>query len=155
MKNDQIECRIFGRTSYEDPREVEALVDFLHTHLGKYGDTPQDIRACLDYAFSSAEGKGGLVCILQSPQGIVGASVVNHTGMGGYIPSEQLVFIAVHSNWRGKGLGKKLLQFTLDQCPGEMALHVEYDNPARHLYASLGFVSKYAEMRRPAAEIHG
>jgi len=86
---------------------------------------------------------------------LVGASVVNHTGMGGYIPSEQLVYIAVHENNRGQGLGKKILRYTLDHCQGDMALHVEYDNPATYLYKSLGFVNKYAEMRRPGDQNHG
>jgi ribosomal protein S18 acetylase RimI-like enzyme len=30
---------------------------------------------------------------------------------------------------------------------GDIALHVEPDNPARHLYQKLGFDNKYLEMR--------
>jgi ribosomal protein S18 acetylase RimI-like enzyme len=30
---------------------------------------------------------------------------------------------------------------------GDIALHVEYDNPAKNLYERAGFTSKYIEMR--------
>ena len=150
-----IDFNVFNRSDYYNEEKLEELVVFLHSHLGRYGDPLEQIKACIDYAFSSAEGKGGFVATASDQGHILGAAVVNHTGMGGYIPSQQLVYIAVQEKMRGQGLGKKLLQFTLDSCPGDMALHVEYDNPAVHLYKSLGFVNKYAEMRRPGEKNHG
>ena len=73
--------------------------------------------------------------------------MINNTGMSGYIPEHILVFIAVHRDFRGKGVGKKLMNKIIERCPGDIALHVEYDNPAVHLYKKMGFKSKYAEMR--------
>jgi|FLYL01.1.fsa_nt_gi ribosomal protein S18 acetylase RimI-like enzyme len=138
-------------TPHEPPDEttVDALVAFLHEHLDRYGDKPEDIRRCLDYALSQQEGKGGAVLVAYEDEkdAIVGAVVFNATGMSGYIPENILVYIAVHGEHRGQGLGKALMTRALDAVEGGIALHVEPDNPARFLYEKLGFTSKYLEMR--------
>ncbi len=64
-----------------------------------------------------------------------------------YIPENILVYIAVHRDQRGKGLGKKLMNETLLYAKGDIALHVEHDNPAKFLYEKIGFDNKYLEMR--------
>ena len=80
---------------------------------------------------------------------MVGAVVVNKTGMQRYIPENILVYIATHNQYRGRGIGKKLMQETIKVCDGAIALHCEPDNPAKYLYEKLGFTSKYLEMRLP------
>ena len=82
----------------------------------------------------------------EGPQ-ILGATIVNETGMQGYIPENILVYIAVDNKQRGKGVGKALMQKALGVSRGDIALHVEPDNPARHLYEKIGFTNKYLEMR--------
>jgi ribosomal protein S18 acetylase RimI-like enzyme len=67
--------------------------------------------------------------------------------MEGYIPENILVYIAVDGSQRGKGIGKTLMQKAISLAQGDIALHVEPDNPARHLYEKLGFTNKYLEMR--------
>jgi GNAT superfamily N-acetyltransferase len=124
------------------------FIEFLYHQLGDYGDTKQDIKKAVDYAFSDARGKGGFVIIALQNASLVGGAVVNDSGMSGYIPNHILVYIVVHKEYRGKGLGKKILKKVIDECPGDIALHVEYGNiPARSLYENVGFNSKYAEMR--------
>lgn len=127
--------------------ERPAIAQFLFEHLDEYGDSLADIERCLDYAASPAEGKGGSVILSKDGDTITGAVVINDTGMQGYIPEHMLVYIAVHRDYRGQGLGKTLLAAALDAVPGSIALHVEADNPARHLYEKLGFETKYLEMR--------
>lgn len=73
--------------------------------------------------------------------------VVNQTGMKGYIPENILVYIATHNELRGKGIGKKMMLKAIEIADGNIALHVEPDNPARFLYEKIGFTSKYLEMR--------
>ena len=80
-------------------------------------------------------------------QQLIGAVVVNRTGMSQYIPENILVYIAVHRDYRGRGIGKELMQEAIQQCKGNIALHVESGNPARKLYEKLGFRNKYLEMR--------
>jgi len=58
-----------------------------------------------------------------------------------------LVYIAVDPAFRGEGNGRALMEKALAEAKGNVALHVEPDNPARYLYENLGFTSKYLEMR--------
>src|SRR6056297_1402912 len=127
--------------------EKDDYVDFLHKHLGQYGDDKELIEQSIDYAMDSEEGKGGFVVGGYFDDKLVGCVVINDTAMKGYIAQHMLVYIAVHREFRGKGLGRKLLDKVVELCSGNIALHVEYDNPARFLYRRLGFKSKYAEMR--------
>ncbi|RKD13753.1 GNAT family acetyltransferase [Pelobium manganitolerans] len=120
-----------------------AIAAFLETQLGVYGDNKVDILKCLDYVFE----KGGLVILAEEGGYLAGAAVLNETGMQSYIPENILVYIAVHENQRGKGLGTQLMQKCLELAEGSIALHVEADNPAKKLYEKLGFTNKYLEMR--------
>ncbi len=123
------------------------IADFLHKHLQQFGDPKEDILLALDYVSDTSAGKGGCLLVAQENDEIVGAVVVNKTGMSRYIPENILVYIATHDQYRGKGIGKKLMQETIKVCDGDIALHCEPDNPARKLYEKLGFTSKYLEMR--------
>lgn len=125
----------------------DALVAFLHENMKPYEDTPRDIARALEYALSTAEGKGGFILVAARDEEIVGAIVILHTGMAGYIPENILVFVGVKPTERGQGIGRFLIDEALARCEGEMKLHVEYDNPAKRLYERIGFTSKYAEMR--------
>jgi ribosomal-protein-alanine N-acetyltransferase len=127
--------------------QKKEIADFLFVHLEKYGDPHEHIMNCLDYALDQAVDKGGFTVLAREDGKIVGAVVINKTGMSGYIPENILVYIAVDASQRGKGVGKKLMQTAIDLAKGDIALHVEPDNPARKLYEALGFTNKYLEMR--------
>ncbi len=127
--------------------QKKEIADFLFAHLDQYGDPHEDIMRCLDYALDKAVDKGGFVVMVRENGTIVGALVMNKTGMSGYIPENILVYIAVDANQRGKGVGKKLMTTAIGMANGSIALHVEPDNPARYLYEKLGFTNKYLEMR--------
>lgn len=130
--------------------QEQEVVDFLHQHLGQYGDPKPHIRAAIEYACSHHKGKGGFVVLARKNGTIVGAVVVNHTGMSGYIPENILVYIAVDERMRGMGIGNKMMNRALQLAKGSVALHVEPDNPAKKLYERLGFTNKYLEMRYTA-----
>lgn len=145
-ENSTVKYEIYtpGNHQQLNPDEV---IDFLFHHLDQYGDARQDIAKCMDYALSEAEGKGGSVLVAREDGKVVGALILNNTGMSGYIPENILVYVAVHNSQRGKGVGKKLVQLATETTSGSIALHVEPDNPARHLYEKLGFTNKYLEYR--------
>ena len=124
------------------------LVEFLYTHLGEYGDPSKDIRKAIDYALGKHKSPGGFIWVVTDKQHkILGATVVNKTGMQGYIPPYILVYIAVHHTGRGQGIGSEMMRLALDKADGDVALHVENRNPAKKLYEKLGFSNKYLEMR--------
>lgn len=123
----------------------DQIVQFLFTHLDQYGDAKQDIAACLEYVFNPS--RGGLVIVAEKDSQILGVTIINHTGMSGYIPENILVYIAVDGATRGQGIGKQIMQKAISEVEGNIALHVEPDNPAKLLYEKLGFTNKYLEMR--------
>lgn len=127
--------------------EKQKIVNFLYEHLEEFGDSKQSITAALDYALNTAPMAGGFILIAEENEKIIGTVVMNHTGMKGYIPENILVYIAVHRDQRGKGLGKKLMDEAIYYAKGDIALHVEPENPARFLYEKVGFDNKYLEMR--------
>ena len=126
-------------------KEVTA---FLFKSLEQYGDPEGDINKAVNYALNKNENTtGGLVVTARLDNRLVGAVIINETGMGGYIPENILVYIATDPNERGKGIGRKLMEESLAASNGDVALHVEPDNPAKRLYENLGFTNKYLEMR--------
>lgn len=125
----------------------DEVIDFLFQHLDEYGDARADIAKCMAYALSEAEGKGGAVLVARENDRVVGALILNNTGMSGYIPENILVYVAVDSSQRGKGVGKRLVELATQTVEGSIALHVEPQNPARHLYEKMGFTNKYLEYR--------
>jgi ribosomal protein S18 acetylase RimI-like enzyme len=122
-------------------------INFLYVHLEQFGDSKEDIEKAFDYAFSEEPGKGGYILVGYEQKEIIGAVVINCTGMQGYIPENILVYIAIHKNYRGKGYGKQLLIRAIEESEGNIALHVENNNPAKFLYDKMGFETKYLEMR--------
>ncbi|MCC6818326.1 MAG: GNAT family N-acetyltransferase [Bacteroidia bacterium] len=127
--------------------EIEQTVNFLFKHLDQYGDTKPAIRKAIEYAAKERTGLGGYVILLEEDHELIGAVIINKTGMDEYIPENILVYIAVHKNFRGQGVGVKLMEQVLLTCKGDIALHVEKDNPAKRLYEKFGFENPYLEMR--------
>lgn len=129
-----------------NPAYQDQLVKFLYHSLEQYRDPEEDIRACLEYIIHP--DKGGYVFVaLDEKQVIKGAVFLTRTNMQSFVPDYLLVYIATDKNERGKGIGLQLITLVKDSVKAPIALHVEYDNPAKKLYERIGFSSKYAEMR--------
>ncbi|MCO6148792.1 GNAT family N-acetyltransferase [Flavobacterium sp. NRK1] len=141
MESQTIKLCSYEKTEFTN----DQIASFLHKHLDQFGDAKEDILKCI--AFAQDKNKGGQILLAILDNKIVGAVILNNTGMSGYIPENILVYIAVDNSYRGKGIGKKLMELAIQTSEGNIALHCEPDNPALHLYEKLGFKSKYLEMR--------
>jgi len=139
--------KVYNQVEKITTKEKENLVEFLFNHLDEYGDKKEHICKAIDYAMNTNPMAGGFIVVMYENNEIAGAVVMNKTGMEGYIPENILVYIAVHAGYRGKGLGKKLMQRVMQLSKGDIALHVEQNNPANFLYKKMGFVNPYLEMR--------
>jgi len=139
--------KIFDSENKASPEQKNEIINFLYNNLEQYGDAKADIEKAIDFATQKYISFGGFVLISYNHDQISGAVVVNQTGMKDYIPENILVYIATHKEMRGKGIGKFLMQKAIETSKGNIALHVEPDNPARFLYEKYGFTSKYIEMR--------
>lgn len=142
-----IKTKVFDAVNKPTNLEKKEVVDFLFKHLEEYGDPKEDIQKAIEYSIKEFTSFGGFTMLLIEDNKILGATVVNQTGMGGYIPENILVYIATHKDFRGKGLGKTLMKKAINYAKGDIALHVDAKNPAQNLYEKLGFTNPYLEMR--------
>ncbi len=124
---------------------METLSVFFHETMKPYHDTIEDVHRGLEYAFDSK--RGGFLVLATKNERPVGGLVMLDTHMGGYVPKNLLLFIAVDPAMRGQGLGRRLIEQAASLCNGPIKLHVEPDNPAVRLYQRAGFETRYLEMR--------
>src|SRR5699024_4781007 len=105
--------------------------DLLYEHLDEFGDSKEAIERCIGYAYGDELGQDGLILIAHDEDTITGAVIINYTNMSLYIPENILVYIAVNQNYRRQGIGQKMMEMVDDATDGDIALHVEPDNPAK------------------------
>jgi len=139
--------QIFSKINQPTQEIKLSIIDFLYEYLGQYGDPKAAIKKCVDYSLCIDDQLGGHILCAYDDSELVGVVVINKTGMKEYIPENILVYIATKSDRRGQGIGTTLLNKTIENVDGNIALHVEPENPAKKLYESLGFTNKYLEMR--------
>lgn len=142
-----MKINIYNSINIVSTLEKKEIVDFLFKHLDEFGDKWEHIERAVDYAINPSPAFGGFVLYIKEQDQVKGVVVMNKTRMKGYIPENVLVYIAVHRDLRGKGVGKKLMEKAIQLAQGNIALHVEHNNPARFLYEKVGFENPYLEMR--------
>ncbi|MBD0823909.1 GNAT family N-acetyltransferase [Aestuariibaculum marinum] len=134
----------FSRLSIID---INRITNFLYRYSGEFRDTKSAIRKSIMYAAKEIPGLGGYVFVVEKNNEIVGATVVNRTGMNEYIPENILVYIAVKEEYRENGIGSELIKYTKKYCDGDISIHINKDNPVIKLFEKQGFETKNIEMR--------
>lgn len=134
----------FSRLSIND---ISRISKFLYDHSGKFKDSKSAIRKSIMYAAKEVPGLGGYVFIMENKGEILGAIVVNRTGMNEYLAENILVYVAVKDTCRGEGIAQKLISHTIKYCKGDIAIHINKENPVIELFEKQGFKSRNIEMR--------
>ncbi|MFG6687673.1 GNAT family N-acetyltransferase [Mariniflexile sp. HNIBRBA6329] len=134
----------FSRLSIND---INRITNFLFEYSGEARDTKSAIRKSVLYAAKEIPGLGGYVFVVEYQNDIIGATVVNRTGMNEYIPENILVYIAVKKEFREKGIAKALINHTIKYCDGDISTHIHKDNPVIKLFEKQGFKPRNIEMR--------
>mgnify|MGYP003665233871 CR=1 FL=1 len=133
----------FTRLSIND---INRIANFLHENSGAFGDGKSAIKKSLLYAAKEIPGLGGYVFVMEHKNEVVGALVINKTGMKEYVPENILVNVAVKQEYRGEGIAKELINYTIKYCKGDIALHINENNPVVKLFENRGFKPKNIEM---------
>lgn len=131
------------------PSEIEKykIVDFLSEHLDGLESNKENIRGAIEYSTKEKLSFGGLVIVKKVHDEIVGVSIVNQTGMQGYMAENVLVYIAVSKKFRNKGIAKMMVEQVLRHAKGDVALHLKGDSSLAPLCEKFGFKNSIVEMR--------
>jgi GNAT superfamily N-acetyltransferase len=147
-KTDDIHIRYF-QTENELPEWMNLydIVNFLQTHLMPFDDPKDVISTAVEYALSAHPGGKGFILLATIDKKLLGVIVCIQLNKVGIIPENLIVYVCVHQNYRGKGLGSRLIREAIDCADGDVKLHLEKTNPSIKLYKKLGFNDNYIEMR--------
>ncbi|WNH09819.1 GNAT family N-acetyltransferase [Thalassobellus suaedae] len=134
----------FSRMSIID---INRITNFIYKHSGEFGDSKTAIRKSIMYAAKELPGLGGYVFVMEDGNEIIGAVVVNRTGMNEYLSENIMVYVVVKESYRKKGIAKEIIEHTIKYCKGEIAVHININNPVVKLFEKQGFKSRNIEMR--------
>lgn len=125
---------------------IDKITNFLDQHLDKRKDDKSAIRKSLLYAAKEISGLGGYAFIIEKKDQIIGATVINKTGMSEYQSENLLVYLVVHKEFRNLGIATKLLNEAINYCNGNITLNINKKNDAIELFEKNGFESKKIQM---------
>ena len=86
-----IQYNLYKQADLFSKQEEDQVIQFLFTHLDQYGDAQEDIQKCLNYARGKDQKPGGLILVARDGHEVVGAVILNQTGMKDYIPENILL----------------------------------------------------------------
>ncbi|QXP64189.1 MULTISPECIES: GNAT family N-acetyltransferase [unclassified Polaribacter] len=134
----------FTRMSYIN---INKISKFLHKHLED--DCKEDksaIRKSLLYAAKETSNLGGYAFVIEEKDKIIGAIVVNKTGMSEYQSENLITYLAVHKEYREQKIATKLIKEATKYCNGNLSLNINKNNNAIELFKKNGFVSQKIQM---------
>src|SRR5690606_10488567 len=95
-----LEIKMYSQDKKPNEHERAAILNFLFENLEQYGYRKADIDKCMQYALKESNSFGGFILTAVNENQVVGAVIVNRTGMKDYIPENILVYIATDAQQR-------------------------------------------------------
>ncbi|MCB0560112.1 MAG: GNAT family N-acetyltransferase [Phaeodactylibacter sp.] len=131
-----------------NPMEKSKVIRFICDHTSN--SNRQSVQEAVEYAMKLKPSFGGFILTVEEDRQLIGAIVANRTGMESYNPKNIFVFVTIHKDYlQDKALVHATMQNAIRYTDGDIAMHVEPDNPALKLYQELGFKAQYLELRLP------
>ena len=128
----------FIRTTLNDSRFKKLTILLDNELQGNYGDLQKNYDT-MNVIDNEAHV---ILCILRKKA--IACGCIRNTDNENIVELKRMYTI---KSERGKGIGKQMMLKAIEIADGNLALHVEPDNPARFLYEKIGFTNKYLEMR--------
>ena len=140
------ETTLYDAFTGMSPAEKSAVVNFFCEHTER--TEKQQVREAIEYAIKHKPSFGGFVLSVRQDRQIIAAVIVNRTGMEGYNAKNLFVYVTFHKDYRNDETTiDYVMKSAIKHADGEIALHVEHDNPALQFYKKLGFREQYLELR--------
>jgi GNAT superfamily N-acetyltransferase len=139
--------KTFDAYSRLSTMEISRITNFLYEHSGEFRDKKRAIRKSISYASKEISGLGGYVFVMEHQNNILGALVVNKIGMNEYLTENIFVYLAVSDSYRGKGIAKKLINYAINYCQGNISAFISLDDSVKELFEEAGFKPRNIEMR--------
>lgn len=141
-----MESIFFNATNRLTEIEKHRVVNFLYDQLDTANANKDFIRRSIDYATKERMSFGGFVIVCKLHYEIIGAVVVNQTGMEGYMPENVLVYIAVSEKYLQMGVAKCMMDQVLNYAKGNIAVHIRGNLDLVPVFEKLGFKKSIQEM---------
>ena len=143
MKKQELYTPFTGVTILEKSK----LMDFLeaNTENGKF--SKNEIAEAIECAVKERASLGGFIFALKEDDELLGAIVVNATGMENRNPKHRLSLFAVARAHRHNGIAKHLVEYAIQKAGRDMAIQLEPGKREMAFFEKLGFKEKYVEMR--------
>lgn len=135
--------------------EKSPLINFIRDNSENKEVSTQMVREAVDYAIKEIPSFGGFILTAQEEGKMVGAIVVNKTGLNGGNPKHRVVYLSIREDYRQQNIGSELIKKAVHFAKGDISLRVGYESDAIELYKSLGFQPKYVEMRLSVKDLEG
>ncbi len=153
------ETTLYDAFTGMNPAEKNAVINFLCEH--NENTNRQEAREAVEYAIKHKPSFGGFVLTFHEGKQITAAVVVNRTGMEGYNPNNLFVYVTFHRDYRNdETIIRNVLNKAISYTDGDIALHVEPNNPALKFYKKFGFKAQYLQLhftkapREQAVPVH-
>src|SRR5690606_11167151 len=126
--------------------EAARLTNFIYGQQEEPKISQRAIGKAIQYSTKEIPGLGGYVFVLEEQGELLGLMVVNKTGMGDYIPENFIAFLTVRKEEKDSGTAQKLMDYALQYCKGDLAVHIEGQGNLDFLKNN-GFQLTHMEMR--------